>query len=839
MSIFKHNNPFKDLKSLKRPSKKSSKPVKEDEQVKISTEPSLKKDKPISKDTPMTLEELENCSEFCIKICYRETRTHIDELPLYLNELKDIVTDRLISSECVPLTYEEFDLFFYDISGDKCFLETDDDLRSAYRLLKYCNPKCLKVVVNIRWRGRVKGKRINKKNNTEIYLQRYHELFSKKREDSSSSDEENQFERLDEVFKLYKPEETKQMIIREGLTYQCERRMGNGVCTYTCEEFYTYRCTGRWKVNTLALGGEYGQLALKHSLPYCEHACIRDKESIKKFARATTSYIGGESMQFTRDEVKSVTKALIKKDPNMTPAQILTHIKSVVPNAEMPTRKEIGSIISTERELLIPSMGGAGMFDLNKIMTLRKTPFARGMAFTMVDSKPRHFLFLHSDFQEQIVKEVAKQPHPHIFIDGTFKCCPRQWHQLLNVAVYHREKKLYIPIAHILMQTKKYEGYQVALKWIKEKIPIKPEFITTDFETSLMDAIKNVFPSVDIVPCFFHFAKSLWVNAGICGLRKKYYLKDTKQLIFSLKALAFRPPETVYKRFELLKLKYGSKNNSFTRYFEYFEHTWMDNVFKIKDWNYFDKLNRFEELAITNNGLESFHQMIKSQLRRITPSFTGFIEVIARVETLRKCDYDEDRQSGDPQYNRCWPATKIMNELYCKEVTERKAKKDQKIEEPSKEDEEDFPNYVEYQGNPKDSSEKNKREYAKFEREVNLLFEEFEEENNSFMRDSLKRKADKEVLDLKSEQNKENLILDSRVESKAEIYESFISANRPSLLEKIELAKKMKIEQNPNQETDHKILHNKEFKKDIDRILAKDIEKKARKRQKIERNTVW
>ena len=188
------------------------------------------------------------------------------------------------------------------------------------------------------------------------------------------------------------------------------------------------------------------------------------------------------------------------------------------------------------------------------------------------------------------------------------------------------------------------------------------------------------------------------MNAGMCGLRKKLYLKETKQLIFSLKALAFRPPSKVFKRFEILKTKYSTKNNSFIRFFEYFEHTWMDGVFKIKDWNYFEKINKFEELAITNNGLESFHQMIKSQLRRITPSFTGFIEVLGRVETLKKWDYDEDRESGDPQYNRWWPATKIMKELYWREIVERKKPIDDSKLPSDEQDEEDFPNYVEYEG---------------------------------------------------------------------------------------------------------------------------------------------
>jgi hypothetical protein len=838
---FKDSNPFKKLKKIKEKRAAQNVLRQKDQNIKDEAEFDdiwFQEEKPRNKNDPISYEELQNNSEFWIKIWYKDYRKHIETVPYYLRELKDIVCDNMISSEWVPLSHDEFDLYFYDVANDKWYLETDEDLRSAYRVLCYCNPKCLKVVVQIRRGGRTRGRTKGRCYNSELFMQRFNEVFSKKRESSCSSSSDEEDEKLDEVFKLYQPEETRQMIIREGLTYQWERKMGGGTATYMCEEFYNNRWTGRWKVNTLALGGEYGHLAIKHSLAYEDHACIREKESVKKFAQASSSYIGGENMVFTRDEVKSVTRALIKRDPNMTPAQILTHIKSVVPQAEMPTRKEIGTIISTERDMLIPNLGGPGLFDLQKIQTLRKTPFARGVAFTMVDSKPRHFLFLHSDFQEKVIAEVAAQPHPHLFIDGTFKCCPRQWHQLLNIAVYHREKKLYIPVAHICMQTKKYEGYLVAMKWVKDNLNINPEFVTTDFETALMDATKKIYPNADLVPWFFHFVKWLWMNAAQWGLRKKFYLKDTKQLIFSLKALAFRPPDKIFRRFEQLKIKYAQKNSSFMKFFEYFEHTWMDGIFKIKDWNYYDKIEKFEELAITNNGLESFHQMIKSQLRRTTPSFTGFIEVLGRVETLRKCDYDEDRISGDPQYNRWWPATRIMKELYCKEISNRKkSKKEDKNEPVVEDDENEFPSYVDYQGNPKDPSEKNRVEYLKLEREVNLLFEEFEEDNNSFQRDSRKRKAEKAWRELEQEKNKMPKLEEKDEDTKPDLFEDFVITDRPALLEDIEKVKNLKIETNEkNKEFDDEILNNEEFKYDIDRILSKRIEKKAKRRQQRERN---
>ena len=107
----------------------------------------------------------------------------------------------------------------------------------------------------------------------------------------------------------------------------------------------------------------------------------------------------------------------------------------------------------------------------------------------------------------------------------------------------------------------------------------------------------------------------------------------------------------------------------------------MDGIFQIKDWNYYDKLNEFEDLALTNNGLESFHQMIRSQLKRVNPSYTGFINVLWKVETMKKADYDSNKIKGDPQYNRCWPATTIFKELYAKSKEENKIDSDMQLKE--------------------------------------------------------------------------------------------------------------------------------------------------------------
>ena len=144
---------------------------------------------------------------------------------------------------------------------------------------------------------------------------------------------------------------------------------------------------------------------------------------------------------------------MVKKDPNLTTAQLITTIKSTTCNAEMPNRKEIESIVTLERENLTPLIGGPGLFDLQKIKTMRNTTFGRGISFCMIDNKPWNFIYMYSDWEAEMAKEAMEQPYPHLLIDGTFKCCPKQWQQVLNFAVFNWKRNLYVPIGHVLMQT--------------------------------------------------------------------------------------------------------------------------------------------------------------------------------------------------------------------------------------------------------------------------------------------------------------------------------------------------------------------------------------------------
>ena len=53
--------------------------------------------------------------------------------------------------------------------------------------------------------------------------------------------------------------------------------------------------------------------------------------------------------------------------------------------------------------------------------------------------------------------EKAKQ----IFMDATFKCCPKKFYQLFNIIIDMGEGKFTFPIAHILMTHKSSYSYKI------------------------------------------------------------------------------------------------------------------------------------------------------------------------------------------------------------------------------------------------------------------------------------------------------------------------------------------------------------------------------------------
>jgi hypothetical protein len=112
-----------------------------------------------------------------------------------------------------------------------------------------------------------------------------------------------------------------------------------------------------------------------------------------------------------------------------------------------------------------------------------------------------------------------------IFMDGTFKYCPKYFLQLFTLHGYYNGH--YIPLAFCLLKDKLTETYAKCLTILLNKckeinLKFQPEEIVIDFEKSIHNAVKIVRNEVKIIGCRFHISQAWWRKVQELGLSKDY-----------------------------------------------------------------------------------------------------------------------------------------------------------------------------------------------------------------------------------------------------------------------------------------------------------------------------
>ena len=163
--------------------------------------------------------------------------------------------------------------------------------------------------------------------------------------------------------------------------------------------------------------------------------------------------------------------------------------------------------------------------------------------FLNPEKKNRREMIIIFSSEIQLKKlEKAKQ----IFMDATFKSCPKNFYQLFNILVDIDQGKIVFPVAHILMTHKSSYSYKIIFEYLNNLIKsmeinftFDKAHIMTDFEHSLRKVISEMYPNCYLEGCYFHYSKSLWNKAKKLGLINKKYLQTTKVIIFAYKMYHF------------------------------------------------------------------------------------------------------------------------------------------------------------------------------------------------------------------------------------------------------------------------------------------------------------
>ncbi|KAH7701420.1 hypothetical protein AAVH_31447, partial [Aphelenchoides avenae] len=147
-------------------------------------------------------------------------------------------------------------------------------------------------------------------------------------------------------------------------------------------------------------------------------------------------------------------------------------------------------------------------------------------------------------------------------MDGTFFCRPKHFAQLYVIGVF--KKRAFVPCAYFLLPNKEAATYQRAFNaffTLPELRDASPAVLMADFEVAPTNAMKELFPNVQVVHCQFHLAQNLLKHIRQKGLIDVYRNEEARLLLRSLWALAFLPPDEVADGYEALVVALNVLNN--------------------------------------------------------------------------------------------------------------------------------------------------------------------------------------------------------------------------------------------------------------------------------------
>ena len=526
---------------------------------------------------PMSAPEF---SDLAIKISYQGSTKVAKNLPMYIEDLFITVQNTFKEFFINIPDFNDFEMYFIDSDGEKWMIETNEDLQAAYMHAKYFDKWLLKAFVEYKHGYSDKQKCMRWaewfRNDGDVERKRQFKERSKLREYSFMKGN---------------------CIVRDGYVYEKYKRVDEGKVIYRCEDYLKIGCKGRWIAKVTAYGGEFGEIDSEHTFPPEMHSCNLNEE----LQHANPQNNGKKNnVQMSKQEVKKLIAALVLKNPSMTKNEVIAEIKSWVSHADLPPKVEIEYILHKIRRAISPGVAGYGLINIEGLKTLRHTQFGREMSLSVIDNLPRLFLYIYSDWQESVANEISKHGEMHLLIDRMNRWCPRMFKQLVNISIFDKKKKVYIPVGHLLMQTRKKEGYLIALKWFKDKLKLNPKYVTWDFDSSLIQAIHETFDTktfeVDVKPSFFHFSKSIWCEAMQKGLNKPELINNTKKLILEIQSLWFTQEDQILSKFVALQETYSKKSKFYEEFISTFADNWIDGSYS--DFDYFFTIHFYKVYCV-------------------------------------------------------------------------------------------------------------------------------------------------------------------------------------------------------------------------------------------------
>ncbi|KAL7286184.1 hypothetical protein TKK_0008669 [Trichogramma kaykai] len=247
-------------------------------------------------------------------------------------------------------------------------------------------------------------------------------------------------------------------------------------------------------------------------------------------------------------------------------------------------------------------------------------------------------MFMHSDMREPLKECTA------LYGDGTFKIRPNNPRDIAQVYTFHLMKNLSgFPAFFFLTNSRTADLYKAMLRQMIQVIPelANLKSISTDFERSIITAVREVLPNARLSGCLFHYMQAL---------RRYWYWKcripdEFHNILEYAMSLAYLPAENMEAGFNVVMglMNYHNVPNA-DRFNTYFRRQWLPlaNVVSV-----------YGRRIRTNNICENFHLHARTFIG-IRQGLWLMLEKLGKLAELFTIRYKTAVQTGLLYWS--WPA---------------------------------------------------------------------------------------------------------------------------------------------------------------------------------------
>lgn len=186
-----------------------------------------------------------------------------------------------------------------------------------------------------------------------------------------------------------------------------------------------------------------------------------------------------------------------------------------------------------------------------------------------------------------------------IYIDGTFKTCPKPYMQFVTIHGSYQGQIVLLCMA--LLTTKEVGAYRQLLQHLKTRIRttthhrFRPDQVVCDFEMALKIAVETELANTRVSGCYFHFCQSLWRKIQDLGLAAIYRRRrKVRKLLRKVMAIGYLPSYIIRQNFNMLRMgrrtrRLVNRYPAIDDFFTYFQNTYLDGHFPVRLWNVYER----------------------------------------------------------------------------------------------------------------------------------------------------------------------------------------------------------------------------------------------------------